>query len=69
VLATIPVNARVPGATRLFDIVFIIVVISALAQGPTLPWVARGLKVTAPGEPLDMDVEAVLEALPADLLR
>jgi len=35
-------NARVPGATRLFDIVFIIVVISTLAQGPTLPWVARG---------------------------
>jgi cell volume regulation protein A len=70
VLATIPMNARVPGATRLFDIVFIIVVISTLAQGPTLPWVARGLKVTAPGEPLDMDVEAApLEALHAGLLR
>ena len=70
VLATIPVNARVPGATRLFDIVFIIVVINTLAQGPTLPWVARRLKVTAPGEPLDMDVEAApLEALHADLLQ
>jgi len=70
VLATIPMNARVPGATRLFDIVFIIVVISTLAQGPTLPWVARELKVTAPGEPLDMDVEAApLEALHADLLQ
>ena len=32
VLATIPMNARVPGATRLFDIVFIIVVINTLAQ-------------------------------------
>src|SRR5207247_7253757 len=28
VLATIPMSARVPGATRLFDIVFIIVVIN-----------------------------------------
>ena len=70
VLATIPMNARVPGATRLFDIVFIIVVLNTLAQGPTLPWVARRLKVTAPAEPLDVDVEvAPLEALHADLLQ
>ena len=70
VLATIPMNARVPGATRLFDIVFVIVVINTLAQGPTLPWAARRLKVTAPAEPLDVDVEAApLEALHADLLQ
>jgi cell volume regulation protein A len=70
VLATIPMNARVPSATRLFDIVFIIVVINTLAQGPTLPWAARQLKVTAPAEPLDVDVEAApLEALHADLLQ
>jgi cell volume regulation protein A len=53
-----------------FDIVFIIVVINTLAQGPTLPWAARRLKVTAPAEPLDVDVEAApLEALHADLLQ
>jgi potassium/hydrogen antiporter len=70
VLATIPINARVPGAIRLFDIVFIIVVINTLAQGPTLPRAARRLKVTAPAEPLDVDVEAApLEALHADLLQ
>ena len=70
VLATIPMSAHVPGATRLFDIVFIIVVINTLAQGPTLPWAARRLKVTAPAEPLDVDVEAApLEALHADLLQ
>src|SRR5262252_7667303 len=40
VLATIPMNAHVPGATRLFDIVFIVVVINTLLQGPTLPWAA-----------------------------
>ena len=70
VLATIPMNAHVPGAIRLFDIVFIIVVINTLAQGPTLPWAARRLKVTAPAEPLDVDVEAApLEVLHADLLQ
>ena len=70
VLATIPVNAHVPGSTRLFDIVFIIVVMNTLLQGTTLPWAARRLKVTAPAEPLDLDVEAApLEALHADLLQ
>src|SRR4029077_610947 len=58
VLATIPMNARVPSATRLFDIVFIIVGINTLAQAPTLPWAGRWLKVAAPAEPLDVNVEA-----------
>jgi potassium/hydrogen antiporter len=70
VLATIPMNARVPGATRLFDIVFIVVAINTLLQGPTLPWAARRLRVIAPAEPLDVNVEAApLEALHADLLQ
>ena len=70
VLATIPMNARVPGATRLFDIVFIIVVMNTLLQGTTLPWAARRLKVAAPAEPLELDVEtAPLEALHAGLLQ
>jgi NhaP-type Na+/H+ and K+/H+ antiporter len=70
VLATIPISARVPGATRLFDIVFIVVAVNTLLQGPTLPWVARRLAVIEPAEPLDVDVEAApLEALHADLLQ
>lgn len=70
VLATIPMNARVPGATRLFDVVFIVVALNTLLQGPTLPWAARRLRVTAPAEPLDVNVEAApLEALHADLLQ
>jgi len=69
VLATIPLSARVPSATRLFDMVFIIVVIFTLLQGPTLPWVARRLDVTAPAEPLEILVDAApLEELHADLL-
>jgi len=70
VLATIPISSGLPGSTRLFDIVFIVVVINTLLQGPTLPWVARLLRVIAPGEPLDLDVEAApLEELHADLLQ
>jgi cell volume regulation protein A len=70
VLATIPMKARVPGAVRLFDIVFVVVVIFTLVQGPTLPWVARRLGVVTPAEPAGIDVEAApLEALHADLLQ
>jgi NhaP-type Na+/H+ and K+/H+ antiporter len=70
VLATIPMGARVPGATRVFDIVFIVVVINTVLQAPTLSWVSRRLRVIAPAEPVGLDVEAApLEALHADLLH
>jgi NhaP-type Na+/H+ and K+/H+ antiporter len=70
VLATIPMNARLPGATRLFDLVFIVVTINVALQGTTLPLAARWLRVVTPAEPLDVSVEAApLEALHADLLQ
>jgi potassium/hydrogen antiporter len=70
VLATIPMNARLPGATRLFDLVFIVVTINVAVQGTTLPLAARWLRVITPAEPLDVAVEAApLEALHADLLQ
>jgi cell volume regulation protein A len=43
VLATLPVIADVPGARRVFDVVFIIVVINAALQGTSVPWVTRKL--------------------------
>ena len=70
VLTTIPLSAGVPGATRLFDIVFLVVIAFTVVQGPTLPWVARRLGVAAPAEPLEIAVEAApLEELHADLLQ
>ena len=70
VLATIPMSAGVPGATRVFDVVFVVVVLFTLVQGPTLPWVARRLKIASGGEPIELDVEsAPLEELHADLLQ
>jgi potassium/hydrogen antiporter len=45
VLATIPINAGLPAATQIFDIVFVLVVIFTLIQAPVLPWLARRLRV------------------------
>ena len=70
VLATIPLSAGVAGATRLFDRVFVIVVVFTLVQGPTLPWAARRLDVIAPAEPVEIIVDAApLEELNAELLQ
>jgi cell volume regulation protein A len=70
VLATIPWAADVSGSKDIFNQVFIIVIVFTLLQGPTLPWVARRLQVTAPGEAHDLEVEsAPLEELQADLLQ
>ena len=70
VLATIPLAEEVDGATQLFDIVFVIVVIYTLLTGPTLPLVAKVLKVARRSEPRDLDVEAApLERIAADLLQ
>ena len=70
VLTTIPLAAGVAGADRLFDIVFVMVVIDTALTGPTLPWVARRLRVARRSEPRGLDVEiAPLERVAADLLQ
>jgi cell volume regulation protein A len=70
VLATIPLAEHVGGAERLFDIVFVIVVISTVLTGPTLPMVVRRLGVTRELEPRSLDLEvAPLERVAADMLQ
>lgn len=53
VLATFPVLAGAPGAGRLFDLVFFIVVATALVPGATVSWVTRklGLQSREPPSP------------------
>jgi cell volume regulation protein A len=53
VLATFPVLAGAPEAARLFDLVFFIVVASALVPGATVAWVTRrlGLQTKEPPAP------------------
>lgn len=70
VLTTIPLSEGVEGAERLFDIVFVMVVVYTLITAPSLPLVARVLRVTRRSEPRDLDLEAApLERIAADLLQ
>ncbi|MDF2710493.1 MAG: sodium/hydrogen exchanger, partial [Nonomuraea muscovyensis] len=69
VLATFPIVAAVPGSRQLLNIVFVLVVLFTLIQGPTLPAIARLLRVTQPGQTREVDIEsAPLDVLDADLL-
>jgi cell volume regulation protein A len=70
VLATIPLSAGVPGAERLFDVVFVLVVVYTVLQGSTIAPVAQRLGVSAPDEPTELQVEtAPLDRMRADLLE
>ena len=51
ILATFPVLAGAPGASRVFDVVFFIVVVNALVPGATVPWVTRRLGLESPEPP------------------
>ncbi|MGW1378930.1 potassium/proton antiporter [Streptomyces sp. NPDC002446] len=69
VLATIPMVGDVPGSQRVFNIVFVLVVVYTLVQGPTLPWLARRLKLGDGKEAADLGIEsAPLERLRGHLL-
>ena len=70
VLATVPITAGVPGATDVLDVVFVLVVVLTLVQGPTLPFIGRRLGVVEDLEARDLEVEsAPLESVRADLLQ
>jgi cell volume regulation protein A len=70
VLATIPLSAGLSGATRIFDVVFLLVVLFTLLQGPTLPWVARATGAAVPGNPRDVAIEsAPLDEIGATLVQ
>lgn len=70
VLATIPMSVGLPGATRIFDVVFLLVVLFTLVQGPTLPWVARRLGAAHGESPRELVIEsAPLDELDAALLQ
>lgn len=47
VLATYPLSAGLPRAQTIFDLVFFVVLTSALLQGTALPWLAKRLRLAA----------------------
>lgn len=70
ILATIPMVHGIEGSTHVFNIVFVLVVVYTLIQGPTLPWLAKVLKIAEdPSEATDLGIEsAPLERLRGHLL-
>ncbi|MBA3278100.1 MAG: potassium/proton antiporter [Geodermatophilaceae bacterium] len=70
VLATIPISLAVDGSERIFDAVFVLVVVFTVVQGTTLPTVARWLGLSTPLSEREVDVESsTLEELHAELLQ
>jgi cell volume regulation protein A len=62
ILATFPILAGAPGAERLFDLVFFIVVAGAIVPGATVPWVTRRLGLESgdpPASPAVLDIESM----------
>jgi potassium/hydrogen antiporter len=64
VLATFPIVRDVPGARRLLDIVFVLVVVFTIVQGPSLAPVARRLRLI----PREVTAEMLVESAPLDVL-
>ncbi|MFJ5557886.1 potassium/proton antiporter [Streptomyces sp. NPDC093250] len=69
VLTTFPIVAGIDGARDVLNIVFVLVVLFTLIQGPALPTVARRLGLVRSGALRELQVEtAPLDVLDADLL-
>ncbi|MCX4990327.1 MULTISPECIES: potassium/proton antiporter [unclassified Streptomyces] len=69
ILATIPMVSGIAESRRIFNIVFVLVVVYTLIQGPTLPWLARKLRLGASPGAADLGIEsAPLERLRGHLL-
>lgn len=65
VLATFPMVAGVPGAFTIFNIVFFVVLLSSIIQGPSIKWVARRLGIGANGPP-EADAAAAVPIVPVE---
>lgn len=55
VLATFPMVAGVPGAFTIFNVVFFVVLLSSVIQGPSIKYVARRLGIGAARRPVSGD--------------
>jgi cell volume regulation protein A len=70
VLAMIPLSQGLPGAQRLVDAVFVLVIVLTLVQGATLGPLARRLGLAKKSEPHEVEVDsAPLDELGAELLQ
>jgi cell volume regulation protein A len=69
VLATFPIVAGVPDSGRVLNIVFILVVVFTLVQGPSLRLIAHRMRLISRDSTREIEVEAApLDVLEAELL-
>ena len=66
VLATFPVLAGAPGASRIFDVVFFIVLVNALLPGATVGWLTRRFDLASDEPPPATAVLQIESLLPLD---
>ncbi|OQX67504.1 MAG: K+/H+ antiporter [Sorangiineae bacterium NIC37A_2] len=62
ILATYPLMSNLEAGSKIFNVVFFVVLISALVQGGTLPWMARTLGLEeppTPEPPLSLEIMAL----------
>lgn len=70
IMATVPLAAGAPAAHAIFNLVFAFVVVFTLLQSPTLPWVARILRVSSGEDATDVDIEfAPMDTIKADMMQ
>jgi cell volume regulation protein A len=70
VLATIPISAGLPAAHQIFDVVFLLVIVFTLVQGPLIPWMARLTGVAETDATREVTIDsAPLEEVHASLLQ
>jgi cell volume regulation protein A len=69
VLALFPLLAGLPQAGALFNVAFIVVLVSLLTQGTTIGWVARKLGVALPDPGNEQAVRAVFRDFALDPTR
>ena len=58
VLATVPMTQGTAGVEWIFNLVFVLVIVFTLVQGPTLPWVAHRLGLDRALHTFDLTLEA-----------
>lgn len=64
ILATFPLLFGIPAGARYFDVIFFVVLVSALAQGLSLPWLANKLGLLGPDKvepPLSLEITSLKE--------
>lgn len=70
IMATVPLAAGAPSATRISEEVLVFVIVFTLVQGQSLPWVARKLGIADEAAALDIEVEiAPLDRIQADFMQ